>query len=124
MQDTTQRYIFLKQHSRDNPICTTQRWTIVFDADSTLNQLCVNSSCLLGDKKEINRALGHICAHTGQIGPREAPEDVVMSEMTLPSRHRSRNSNPGGLRPSTLPLGHGSSPQYLRMVGEENCCFF
>ena len=30
-----------------------------------------------------------------------------MSEMTLPSRHRIRNSNPGGLGPSTLPLGHG-----------------
>ena len=30
-----------------------------------------------------------------------------MSEMTLSSRHRVRNSNPGGLRPSTLPLSHG-----------------
>ena len=29
-----------------------------------------------------------------------------MIEMTLSSRHRIRNSNPGGLRPSTLPLGH------------------
>ena len=35
-----------------------------------------------------------------------------MSEMTLLSRHRIRNSSPGGLRPSTLPLGHGDSPQY------------
>ena len=32
-----------------------------------------------------------------------------MIEMTLSSRHRIRNSNPGGLRPSTLPLGHGGS---------------
>ena len=32
--------------------------------------------------------------------------------MTLPSRHRIRNSSPGGLRPSRLPLGHGGSPQY------------
>ena len=32
--------------------------------------------------------------------------------MTLSSRHRIRNSSPGGLRPSTLPLGHGGSPQY------------
>ena len=32
-----------------------------------------------------------------------------MIEMTLSSRHRVRNSNPGGLRPSTLPLGHGGS---------------
>ena len=30
-----------------------------------------------------------------------------MNEMTLPSRHRNRNSSPGGLRPSTLILGHG-----------------
>ena len=29
--------------------------------------------------------------------------------MTLPSRHRIRNLNPGGLRPNTLPLGHGGS---------------
>ena len=27
-------------------------------------------------------------------------------------RHRIRNLSPGGLRPSTLPLGHGGSPQY------------
>ena len=33
-----------------------------------------------------------------------------MIEMTLSSRHRIRNSSPGGLRPSTLPLGHGGSP--------------
>ena len=35
-----------------------------------------------------------------------------MIEMTLSSRHRIRNSSPGGLRSSTLPLGHGGSPQY------------
>ena len=39
----------------------------------------------------------------------------MMSEMTLPSRHRIRNSNRGGLRLSTLPLGHG----VLRVGGEE-----
>ena len=33
-----------------------------------------------------------------------------MIEMTLSSRHRIRNSSPGGLRPSTLLLGHGGSP--------------
>ena len=33
-----------------------------------------------------------------------------MSEMTLLSRHRIRNSNLGGL--STLTPGHGGSPQY------------
>ena len=43
---------------------------------------------------------------------RRNTEDGEMIEMTLSSRHRIRNSNPGGLRPSTLPLGHGGSPQY------------
>ena len=44
-----------------------------------------------------------------------------MIEMTLSSRHRVRNSSPGGLRPSTLPLGHGGSPQYWlsHVDGEE-----
>ena len=73
-------------------------------------------------KNEINRALGHFCAHTGQIGP---PEGGEMSETTLPSRHRIRNSNHGGLRPSTLHLGHGGSPQYcvLRVDGEDTFFF-
>ena len=41
--------------------------------------------------------------------------------MTLSSRHGIRNSSPGGLRPSTLPLGHGGSPQYWlsHVDGEE-----
>ena len=41
--------------------------------------------------------------------------------MTLSSRHRIRNSSPGGLRPSTPPLGHGGSPQYWlsHVDGEE-----
>ena len=41
--------------------------------------------------------------------------------MTLSSRHRIRNSSPGGLRPSTLLLGHGGSPQYWlsHVDGEE-----
>ena len=41
--------------------------------------------------------------------------------MTLSSRHRIRNLSPGGLRPSTLPLGHGGSPQYWlsHVDGEE-----
>ena len=41
--------------------------------------------------------------------------------MTLSSRHRIRNSSPGGLRPSTLPLGHRGSPQYWlsHVDGEE-----
>ena len=64
------------------------------------------------NKNEMNRALGHLCAHIGSTGPGEPPEDGEMIEITLSSRHRIQNSSPGGLRPSTLPLGHGSSPQY------------
>ena len=44
--------------------------------------------------------------------PGEHPEDGEMSVMTLPSGHKIRNSNPGCLRPSTLPLDHGGSSQY------------
>ena len=49
-----------------------------------------------------------------------------MNEMTLSSRHRIRNSRPGGLRPSTLPLGHGGFPQYcvLHVDGEKTFSFF
>ena len=56
-------------------------------------------------RNEMNRALGHLCAHIGSTGPGEPPEDGEMIEITLSSRHRIRNSSPGGLRPSTLPLG-------------------
>ena len=63
-------------------------------------------------RNKMNRALGHFCAHIGQTGPGEPPEDGDMNEMTLFSRHRIQNSSPGGLRPSTLLLGHGDSPQY------------
>ena len=48
-----------------------------------------------------------------------------MNEMTLSSRHTIRDSGPGGLRPSTLPLGHGGSPQYwLSHVDGEETSFF
>ena len=52
----------------------------------------------------MNRALDHFCAHTGKIGPGSPLEDGEMREMTLPSKHRIRNLNPGDLRPSTLHL--------------------
>ena len=42
-----------------------------------------------------------------------------MNEMTLPSRQRIRNSNPGDLRPSSLPLSHGYSPQYWIFTSEQ-----
>ena len=45
--------------------------------------------------------------------------------MTLPSRHRIWNSNQGGLRARTLPLGHRGSSQYwvLRVDGKETFLF-
>ena len=61
----------------------------------------------------MNRALVHLCAHIGYTGTGEPPEDGEMNEMTLSSRHRIRNSSPGGLRSSTLPLGHGGSPREI-----------
>ena len=75
----------------------------------------------VGNENEMNRAIGHLCAHIGWTGPGEPPEDGEMIEMTLSFRHRIRNSSPGGLRPSTLPLGHGGSPQYWlsHVDGEE-----
>ena len=73
----------------------------------------------------MNRALGHLCAHICQTGPGEPPEDDEMIEMTLSSRHRIQNSSLGGLRSSTLPLGHGGSPQYglSHVDGEETFLF-
>ena len=70
---------------------------------------------------EMNVVSGHVCAHIGSAGPGEPPEDGEIIEMTLSSRHRTRNSRPRGLRPSTLPLGHGGSPQYWlsHVDGEE-----
>ena len=38
--------------------------------------------------------------------------------MTLPSRHRIRNSSPDGLRPSTLTFAYGGSPQYWIFTSE------
>ena len=47
-----------------------------------------------------------------------------MNAMTLSSRHRIRNSSPGGLRPSTLLLVHGGSPQYFyTWMGEATFLF-
>ena len=40
-----------------------------------------------------------------------------MNEVTLPSRHSILNSIHGGLRPSTLHLSHGGSPQYSIVNG-------
>ena len=59
----------------------------------------------------MNVVLGHLYA-CRLTGPGEPPEDGETIEMTLPFRHRNRNSSLGGLRPGTLPLGQGGSPQY------------
>ena len=42
-----------------------------------------------------------------------------MNEKTLLFRRRIRNSSSGGLRPSTLPLGHGGSPQYWIFTSQQ-----
>ena len=49
-----------------------------------------------------------------------------MNEMTLPSRHRIRNSNPGGRRPSTLPLGHGGphNTEFQEWMEKKHFCIF
>ena len=49
-----------------------------------------------------------------------------MNEMTLSSTRRIRNLSPGGLRPSTLPLGQGGTPQYwvLHVDGKETFFVF
>ena len=46
-----------------------------------------------------------------------------MNEITLTSGHRIRNSSPGSLRSSTLPLGHGGSPQYWIFTSERGNFF-
>ena len=67
--------------------------------------------------------LGHQCT-CGLTGPGEPPEDVEIKEMALPSRHRIQNSSLGGLRPSTLPLGHGCSSQYFILTSERGRTIF
>ena len=77
-------------------------------------------------KNEMNRALGHLCAHIGLTGPGEPPEDGEMIEMTLSSRHRIQNSSPGGLRPSTLPLVTEAphNTNFHTWMGKKQFCFF
>ena len=71
----------------------------------------------------MNGVLGHLCAHLGKSGTREPTED---DEITLPSGHRTRNPCLGGLRPSTLPLGHRGAHniQSLRVSKKETLSFF
>ena len=45
--------------------------------------------------------------------------------MTLSSRHRIRNLNPGGLRPSTLPLTEDPhNTEFYTGMGKKHFCFF
>ena len=46
-----------------------------------------------------------------------------MNEMTLPSRHRIRNSSPSGLRPSTL-LQVTEAPHNIESTSERRSIFF
>ena len=39
----------------------------------------------------------------------ESNANDEMNKITLPYRHRIRNSSPGGFRPSALPVSHGGS---------------
>ena len=49
-----------------------------------------------------------------------------MIEMTLSSRHRIRNSSPGGLRPSTLPSVTEAphNTDFHTWMGKKHFCFF
>ena len=57
-----------------------------------------------------------------ELGPRINDET---NPMTLPSRYKIKNLSPDCLRPSTLPLSHGVSPQYWAFTGEGwEICFW
>ena len=105
-----------------------QYWPTANGAGPTLKQHWVESSCLLGELSAFwyTRA---VCVWSEQAAQcsvylRRWPRLVwtnglsTVSEgwwdewVTLPSRHRIRNSSPSGLRTSTLPLERVCSPQY------------
>ena len=44
--------------------------------------------CVYWVENEMNRVLGHLCAHIGYTRPGEPPDDGEMIEMTLSSKHR------------------------------------
>ena len=75
-------------------------------------QLTVDKNCNEVKKKRNESDFKQLPGTYSLNWPGEPPGDGEMSDVTVPSRHRIRNSNPGGLRPSTLPLGHGGSSQY------------
>ena len=61
-------------------------------------------------QNEMNGVVDYIRTHAGWTGPGEPLEDGKTNEMTLPFRHRIRNSSPGGLR---------GSPQYWILASQQ-----
>ena len=66
----------------------------------------------------MNGVLGHLCAHNRLNWARRTSWGWWDEWDALPSRRRIRNSSPGGLRPSTLPLDHGCSDKYCIIASE------
>ena len=63
--------------------------------------------------------LGLLCVHICRTEPGEPPEDGVMNEVTLPFRHRIRNSSAGDLMPSTLSVTEAPHNIKSLQVSEE-----
>ena len=51
-------------------------------------------------------------------------QDGEMNEMKQPSRNKIRNQSLGGLRSSTLPLGHGGSTEYWIFTSDRGSNIF
>ena len=101
----------IKQHRVNLRVCWSVLGTFVAQSVTYIKYNNKNHRCPANENKWIGlQATFVLIGPIGQTGPGEPPEDGEMGEITLPSKHRIRNSNPGGLRPSTLPLGHGGSP--------------
>ena len=98
---------------KDHHLCLKRRFFLLWE-----NPHSCTAQEWLSKMNKMNWVLGHLCPHIGWTGPGEPPEDGDMNEMPLPSRYRIRNSSPGGLRPSTLPLCHGGCPQYWIITSE------
>ena len=72
----------------------------------------------------MNGVLGHLSAHIGYTGPGESLED---GEMTLPSRHKTRNTNPGGFWGRALYLSVTEVPhitEFHEWMCKKQFCFF
>ena len=89
---------------------------------------CIETWLLMFVKKKMKwKWFWATFVHIQATGSGQHHEDGEMNVMTLPYRHMTRNSIPGVLRPSTLPLGHGGLPHYVIFAIEckrSNFCFF